>query len=183
LKESEVTEGAQVRRKPEWDSGRRPVHPTLVHVPVGGVVVTAVCDVVSAAGDGHSWSRGWFQAGSYAMIVGTVVLLAAVVAGFVERGRRTAPETPQRAAVNRHAMVMSLLGVVCVVDLILRNNVYSGAAHTPAAVLVLTLVALVLTGIGGELGGQLTYRAGIGVSGGRAAPGAVSGRPGDRLSQ
>jgi uncharacterized membrane protein len=149
--------------RPGWDSGRRPVHPPLVHVPVGGVIVATVCDVVSAAGSGHSWSRSWFQGGSYALIVGTAVLLAAVVTGFVERGRRTGAGTRQRSAVNRHAVVMSLLGVVCIVDLVLRNNHYSGARHTPAMVLVLTLVALVLTGVGGELGGQLAYRAGIGV--------------------
>jgi uncharacterized membrane protein len=169
-KESSVREGSEASRErevPRWESGRRPVHPPLVHAPVGGVVVAAVCDVVSAAGHGHSWSRSWFQGGSYALIVGTAILLIAVVTGFVERNRRTGARTRERAAVNRHAMVMSLLGVVCVVDLILRNNRYSDAMHTPAAVLVLTLVALVLTGAGGEMGGRLAYRAGIGVGGRR----------------
>jgi uncharacterized membrane protein len=136
-----------------------------VHAAIGGVIVAAVCDVVSAAGDGHSWSRSWFQAGSYALIVGTAIMVITVATGFIERSRRTDAGTRERAAVNRHAMVMGLLGVVCVADLVLRNNLYSAATRTPVAALVLTLVAFVLTVVGGELGGRLAYRMGIGVGG------------------
>lgn len=39
-----------------WAGGLRPVHPPLVHAPIGGVIVAAVCDVVSlVGGDGHAW--------------------------------------------------------------------------------------------------------------------------------
>jgi uncharacterized membrane protein len=169
-KESGVSEDAGApgeRGVPRWDFGRRPVHPPLVHAPVGGVIIAAVCDVVSAASDGHSWSRSWFQTGSYALIVGTAIMVITVATGFIERSRRTGARTRERAAVNRHAVVMGLLAVVCVVDLILRINLYSAVTRTPVAALVLTLVALVLTVVGGELGGRLAYRLGIGVGGRR----------------
>jgi hypothetical protein len=71
------------------------------------------------------------------------------------------------------------MGVVCVVDLIQRTTDYGSAQHTPAVVLVLvlvpTLTALTLATLGGERGGWVVYRAGIGVHS-QARPNA---RPGD----
>jgi len=126
------------------------------------VIVAAVCDVVSTVGgDAHGWSQTWFKGGSYALIVGTAILLVAVATGFVERNRRTRPASREREAVDRHAVVMSLMGVVCVADLILRNGHYETAGHTPVVVLVLTLAALGLTVVGGEFGGRLVYRLGV----------------------
>jgi uncharacterized membrane protein len=142
---------------------RRPLHPPLVHAPIGAVVIAAVGDLVSVVGgSSHGWAHTWFTGATYALSVGTAALLAAAIAGFVDRARYTAPGVPERAAVNRHAAVMSLMGLVCVVDLIVRISRHD-AAHTPAAVLALTLVAFALAALGGELGGRLVYRAGIGV--------------------
>jgi len=81
-----------------WAGGRRPLHPPLVHAPIGGVIVAAVCDVVSTVGGGgHAWSRTWFKGGSYALIVGTAILFAAVATGVLERNRRTRPATRERS--------------------------------------------------------------------------------------
>jgi uncharacterized membrane protein len=133
-------------------------------------VIAAVCDLASVIGGAsHDWAHTWFRAGSDGLIVGTAVLLVAVIAGFADRARRADAGGPHRAAVNRHAAVMSLMGVVCVVDLLLRTNDYDSAQHTPAVVLVLTLLALALATLGGELGGRLVYRTGIGVQGRAAA--------------
>jgi uncharacterized membrane protein len=143
---------------------RRPLHPPLVHAPVGGVVIAAVCDLVSLIGGAsHGWATTWFKGGSYALLAGTAVLLVAAIAGFVDRARHTDAGGPGRAAVNRHAAAMSLMGIVCVADLIVRLSSHDSARHTPAVVLALTLVALALAALGGELGGRLVYRAGIGV--------------------
>jgi uncharacterized membrane protein len=143
---------------------RRPLHPPLVHAPVGGVVIAAACDLVSIIGGAsHGWATTWFKGGSYALLAGTAVLLVAAIAGFVDRARHTDAGAPHRAAVNRHAAVMSLMGIVCVVDLIARLSSHDSARHTPAVVLALTLIALALAALGGELGGRLVYRAGIAV--------------------
>jgi uncharacterized membrane protein len=138
-------------------------------------VIAVVCDLVSwIGGASHGWATSWFKGGSYALIAGTAVLLVAAIAGFVDRARHTAAGGPGRAAVNRHAAVMSLMGVVCVVDLVVRISRHDSAAHTPAVALALTLVALALAALGGELGGRLVYRAGIAVQ-----PGAATKRSGD----
>jgi uncharacterized membrane protein len=143
---------------------RRPLHPPLVHVPVGGVVIAAMCDLVSLIGGAsHGWATTWFKGGSYALLAATAMLLVAALAGFVDRARHTDPGGPDRAAINRHAAAMSLMGIVCIVDVVLRSGHYDSAPHTPAVVLVLTFVALALAALGGELGGRLVYRAGIGV--------------------
>jgi uncharacterized membrane protein len=126
------------------------------------VVIAAACDLVSAVGcASHARAQTWFKGGTYALIVGTAVLVLAAIAGFADLARRTDVGSSDRASVNRHAAVMSLMGVVCVVDLIQRTTDYGSAQHTPAVVLALTLLALAT--VGGELGGRLVYRAGIGV--------------------
>jgi uncharacterized membrane protein len=128
------------------------------------VVIAAGCDLVSLiGGSSHGWAHTWFKSGSYALVVGTAVLLVAAIAGFADRARHTDAGGRERSAVNRHAAVMSLMGVVCFADVILRNGHYGSAQHTPAVVLALTLVALALATVGGELGGRLVCRAGIGV--------------------
>jgi uncharacterized membrane protein len=127
-------------------------------------VIAAVCDLVSLIGGAsHDWAHTWFRAGSDVLIVGTALLLLAALAGFADRARRTAAGSADRAAVDRHAVVMSLMGVACIVDVVLRSTRYDGAQHTPAVVLGLTLAALGLATVGGELGGRLVYRAGVGV--------------------
>jgi uncharacterized membrane protein len=143
---------------------RRPIHPPLVHAPIGAVVLAGACDLVSAVGGAsHGWAQTWFKGGTCALTVGAAVLVLAAIAGFADRVRRTGPGSAGRAAVNRHAAVMSLMGVVWVVDLMLRTTLYASAQHTPALVLVVTLAALTLATLGGELGGRLVYRGGIGV--------------------
>jgi uncharacterized membrane protein len=168
--------GAVFLRSAISSDPRSPIHPPLVHAPIGGVVIAAACDVVSGVGGAsHGWAQTWFRGGSYALIVATAVLVMAVVAGFVDRARRTARGSGERAAVNRHAVVMSLMGAACVTDVVLRTTHYESARHTPVLVLALGLVAVALATLGGELGGRLVYRHGIGID----APAPPKPRPGD----
>lgn len=142
----------------------RPLHPPLVHVPIGAVVVAASCDLISIVGGAsHGWAQTWFKGGSYALLVGTGGLVIAAASGLVDRARQTETGSPERRAVAAHAAVMTLMAVVCVLDLLLRSNTYASAQHTPAVVLILTLMALALAAAGGELGGRLVYGGGIGV--------------------
>lgn len=143
---------------------RRALRPPLVHAPIGGVVIAAVCDLVSVVGGtSHDWAQTWFKAGSYALIVGTGVLFAAAATGFVDRARHAVAGSRGRGDSNRHAAVMTLMVTVCVLDVVVRSTTYEAARHVPAVVLALTLLALGFAAAGGELGGPLVYRAGIGV--------------------
>jgi uncharacterized membrane protein len=165
----------------------RQLHPPLVHAPIGAVLVAAVCDLVSVIGGAsHGWAHTWFKGGSYALIVGTAALILAAASGFVDRARKTAAGSRERASASKHAAVMALMGAVCVVDLLLRIDRYSSAQHTPVVVLVLTLLAAGFAAVGGELGGRLVYRRGVGVQPRPAAkarpdaPPAFAGGPPDQ---
>ncbi|PZS34547.1 MAG: hypothetical protein DLM59_04565 [Pseudonocardiales bacterium] len=154
-----------------------PVHPPLTDVPIGAMAITAVLDVASAAGSGHTWAREVYRAGTFALMIGTAVLIVAIATGLADRSRTTSAGSEARSKVNVHALLMAAVGVVAVADILLRRQGYGDARHTPAAVLVVTVVLLVLTVAGGALGGKLVYRIGLGVSPGAGvdAPQAVTG--------
>ncbi|MGZ6827802.1 MAG: hypothetical protein ACXVGH_13525, partial [Mycobacteriales bacterium] len=44
----------------------KPLHPPLTDIPIGGYVLGAVFDVVSAVGGrGHGWAQDFWHAGTY----------------------------------------------------------------------------------------------------------------------
>lgn len=156
----------------------RPVHPPLVHAPIGAIVAAAAFDVISAAGGGtHSWARDLFRAGTFVLMVGTVFMFPAVIAGVVDRNRETMPSSRTRRQVNWHAAVMSALTVLCVLEIVLRQESYANARSSPAVIVALGLSALALAAIGGELGGRLVYRSGVGVQAPATEPAPPSHKP------
>jgi uncharacterized membrane protein len=162
------TAGADQRRRPGTDDATRraPVHPRWTHAPLGGLVLIAIFDVVSlVAGSTRPWARELYRSGTFALTAFPVFIAAAVGTGLIDRARATLAHTPVRARVNVHAVVMVVMAVASAGDLAVRRVVYPDARHTPAAVLALTVVALVAAVVGGDLGGRLTYRAGVGVQG------------------
>jgi uncharacterized membrane protein len=78
-------------------------------------------------------------------------------------GRTRAADPHVRGRVNRHAVLMSLMAGAAVLDLALRCLIYPNADRMPGIVLAITLFVLALSLVGGDLGGRLTYRLGVGV--------------------
>lgn len=149
----------------------RPLHPPLTHAPIGAILIATVLDVISAIGRGaHPWARDLFRAGTYVSMTGMGVMFLAIIAGLIDRRRFTAASYRPRRGVNVHAVLMTTLAVVCVLEITLRRNVYADARATPAVVTELSVLTLALVTIGGELGGRLVYRAGVGVRAGATAP-------------
>lgn len=140
-----------------------PVHPPLTSVPIGAIVITAVLDVASAAGSDQTWAREVYRAGTFALMIGTAVLVVAIATGLADRSRTTTASSEARHKVNVHALLMAAVGLLAVADILLRGQGYGDAQHTPSAVLVVTVVLLALTVAGGALGGKLVYRIGLGV--------------------
>jgi uncharacterized membrane protein len=140
-----------------------PVHPRWTHAPLGGLVFVAVFDVASVVGSSRPWSRDLYRSGTFVLSAMLVLVVAAVGTGLIDRGRATVAETRLRGRVNLHAAVMNVMAVASAGDLALRRFAYSDARHTPVAVLATTVVALGAALVGGDLGGRLTYRAGVGV--------------------
>ncbi len=163
----------------ERPAGRRPLHPAVNHMPIGGIVAAAVFDVVSTiAGSEHPFARDLYRAGTFVLMVANGFMLVVIVTGLLDRRRATTKGTPTRARVNQHARTMAAIGPVLALDIILRRQKYPSALHTPTAPLLLTLVALVLVIVGAELGGRLTYRDGLNVAARTSTPEAARrGRP------
>jgi uncharacterized membrane protein len=141
-----------------------PVHPRWTHAPLGGSVLVAVFDVVSAAaGSSRPWARELYRSGTFVLTVMPVLMAMAIATGWVDRARATIARTSVRGRANLHGAVMVVLAVASAADVALRRVVYPDARHTPVGVLALTIAALGAAIVGGNLGGRLTYRAGVGV--------------------
>src|SRR5262245_43051540 len=145
-------------------AARTPIHPRWTHAPLGGVVFVAVFDALSAvAGGSRPWARDLYRSGTFVLSAMPALIGVAVATGFADRARATAAHARVRARVNLHAAAMIAMALASAGNLALRRVAYADGRHTPAAVLAVTVVALVAAVVGGDLGGRLTYRAGVGV--------------------
>jgi uncharacterized membrane protein len=152
------------RRDRDGDEVTDPAHPRWTHAPLGALVFVVVFDAVSAAaGSTRPWARELYRSGTFVLSAAPVLIAAAMATGLLDRARATIARTPVRARVNLHAVVMVVTALASAGDLAIRRFVYPDARHTPGVVLGLSAVALVAALVGGDLGGRLTYRAGVGV--------------------
>lgn len=94
-----------------------PVHPPLTAVPIGAIVITAVLDVASAAGSDQTWAREVYRAGTFALMIGTAVLVVAIATGLADRSRTTTASSEARHKVNVHALLMAAVGLLAVADI------------------------------------------------------------------
>lgn len=141
----------------------KPSHPPLTDVPVGAYVVAAAFDVISAVASDADWARDLYRAGTLALAAGVVASVPTALTGFWDWLRSTEKGTQARRTVNAHAWTMVTLTVLVMVAVALRVGDAWDEPATPGLPLVLTLVAAVLTTIGGTIGGSLVYDYGFNV--------------------
>jgi len=89
-----------------------------------------------------------------------------VAAGLIDRSRYTSAGTKQRRKTNIHMTIMLSLGVIAIVDIVIRRHAADTDVRTPVGVLVLSVVVGVLLFFGGRYGGRLVYRLGVGTAAG-----------------
>src|SRR3954463_11164653 len=58
-----------------------PLHPLLIHLPIGLWILAMILDVVSFTQSGNTWAM---TGASWCMLVGTAVALLAAVTGFAD---------------------------------------------------------------------------------------------------
>jgi uncharacterized membrane protein len=136
-----------------------PFHPMMVTLPIGCWVASLVFDIVSKTSDSNASA---FARGSAWLIgIGIVGALLAAVLGLMDF--MTVPTgTKARRVGLTHMLLNSVVLVLFVVDLLVRRSDGFHRVHTFP--LVLTIVALVLLGVSGWLGGELSYRYGVRVA-------------------
>jgi len=141
----------------------KPLHPPLTDIPVGAYMIAAALDVISVAGQNEHWARDFYRAGTFILVAGGAVSLLAALTGFWDWLRSTEAGTQARRTANAHAVTMLTVTVLVLANIATRILVYPGHQYTPIVPLVLSLVAAVLTVIGGTLGGSLAFDYGFNV--------------------
>jgi uncharacterized membrane protein len=136
-----------------------PFHPILVTVPIGAWIGSLVLDVGSRAAENGG---GLARAAWWMIALGIVGAAAAAIFGLMDFSR-----LPKRSPAARTARVH--LGVnVVVVAMFAISYVWRAARgveeETSNAQIALSIVALLLLGVAGWLGGRLSYHFGVRVA-------------------
>jgi len=141
----------------------KPLHPPLTAVPIGAYVLAAAFDVISFVGQDQEWARDFYRAATFALVGGAAVSVFTALTGFWDWLRSTEPGTQARRTANAHAVTMLILTGMVLAMITTRLVAFEGDAHTPALALVFSLVGVLLVGVGGAIGGSLTYDYGFNV--------------------
>jgi uncharacterized membrane protein len=141
----------------------KPAHPPLTDIPVGAYMIVAALDIISVAGQNNSWARDFYRSGTFILVAGAAVSLLAALTGFWDWLRSTEAGTQARRTANAHAVTMISVTVLVLVNIATRILVYPGHLYTPTLPLVLSLVAALLTIVGGTIGGTLAFDYGFNV--------------------
>lgn len=149
----------------------KPTHPPLTDFPVVCYVLAAVFDVISFVGHGGSggsvrtFARDFFTAGTFVIIAGGIVSLAAATTGFWDwwKGIDRDPTGPLGRAkhtqvwrtINTHMTIMLTVTAVAVADIIVR--LMQAEDYATVGVLALSLLAGILVAVGATYGGSLVF--------------------------
>src|SRR6266436_7374425 len=137
---------------------RHPLHPMLVHFPIGLFILSFILDLASLA---FPSVPNLVRDSFYAMLVGTITALIAAVPGFVDYTDIRSDHPAKRTAtahMTLNLIVVALYGI--------NLGVRSSSLVDPKisfGPLILSLVGVALLSVSGYLGGRLVYDEGISV--------------------
>ncbi len=135
-----------------------PLHPLIVHLPLGLWLLGTVLDVVAFSSPSERWA---LEGAAWSLAIGTAVAVIAVVLGLNDWLDIRADHPAQRAAMWHMGLTLpaTLLFIIdSIMHLAARQN-----GHVSHIMLGLSIVGYLLTLVGGYLGGLLVYDNGISV--------------------
>lgn len=135
-----------------------PLHPLLVHLPIGLFTLSFVFDLSSRLLAPDSWL---VQAAFYTLILGLLTGFVAALFGLIDWTSIRA-DHPGRPTANAHMLLNLLVLALYFVNAWGRTGAL-GRDQTPAVSLALSFVALALLFLSGYLGGRLVYDHGLAV--------------------
>jgi uncharacterized membrane protein len=132
---------------------KHPIHPMLVAIPIGLWLFSLICDLVFVFGGG---AEEWDIVAFYTMVGGIVGALCAAVPGFIDM--LSLPAGLKRIALVHMGINLSVVALYAI-------NVWLRATSETASVLTLwlSLLAVVMLGVSGWLGGKMVYVHGVAV--------------------
>jgi uncharacterized membrane protein len=124
-----------------------PIHPMLVTLPIGLWIFSFICDLTFVLGVGASL---WFTLGFYTMIGGTLAALIAAIPGTIDM--LSLDGRPKKLALTHMALNLTI-----VVLYALNVGIRIGEPAVAGLPLTLSIVAIVLLGTSGWIGGHLVF--------------------------
>jgi uncharacterized membrane protein len=124
---------------------KHPIHPMLIAIPLGLWIFSFVCDLIRLFG---GTSPNWAVVAYYTMIGGIVGALLAAVPGIIDM-------LSLRGGLKRVALIHMSINLTVVVLYII--NAWLRSEGTSGVAFWLSLIAIVLLGISGWLGGKMVY--------------------------
>jgi nitrite reductase/ring-hydroxylating ferredoxin subunit/uncharacterized membrane protein len=137
---------------------RHPLHPALVHFPIGLFILSLILDLASYLWD---TSNGVVRASFYAMGFGIVGALLAATAGFADWSDIRL-DHPAKKTANIHMTLNLTATALFVVNLVLRMRL-PDLTITPLIPVLLSFVGVGIILVSGYLGGTMVYDDGVGV--------------------
>lgn len=131
-----------------------PVHPMLVHIPIGLWLFSLAADLIGP----RSGAPGtWADIALYTMVAGILSAVAAGVPGLMDL--YALADRPIRRVAFAH-MGFNLLAILLYsLDAVARTSALVGSAVP----LALSLAGIATLAVAGWLGGKMVYEAGVGV--------------------
>jgi len=137
---------------------RHPLHPMLVHFPIGLFLLSLLLDLASLA---FPSVPDLVRDSFYAMLLGVITALVAAVPGFVDYTDIRSDHPAKRTATSHltlNLIVVALYGI----NLGMRSSLLVDP-KIQTVPLILSLVGVALLSLSGYLGGRLVYDDGISV--------------------
>ena len=131
-----------------------PIHPALVHFPLGLLLTATLTDLARLA---VSWPDPRFTA--CLMALGLAAALPAMAAGLYDFRSLDEAQVPHAL---RHMAAIATGWLGYAVALYLRRDALAGVAEPSAASIAIGLAGAAALGLGGWFGGELVYRDGAG---------------------
>lgn len=130
-----------------------PIHPMLVAFPLGLWGFALICDIARSSGGAAAWAT----AARYSIAGGIVGALLAAIPGFIDY--LSIDEAEMKRIATTHLLLGLGAVVIFGVNLWLRFRV-SDDSKVP---LLLSVLGVLVIGLGGWLGGEMVYVKGMGV--------------------
>jgi uncharacterized membrane protein len=134
--------------------GSHPIHPMLIPFPIGLLVFSLICDLVSLASDDP---ETWATVAFYSMVGGFIGALVAAVPGVIDL------LSLAERKVKKIALTHMAINLVAVTLYAVNIGLRVTGADSHYVPLLLSVVAIVLLGISGWLGGEMVYAHAVGV--------------------
>src|SRR5438045_8208744 len=129
-----------------------PLHPLLVHFPIGLFILSFVLDLFTFTRFGQRLAPSAF----YSMGLGVLASLIAAIPGFVDYSVIRTDHPAKKTATWHMALNLTMVAVFAV-NLGLRVSTIDSAARVPWLPFGLWLAGLLLISISGYLGGVMVY--------------------------